>query len=185
MTGKDSKKKETGKRRRTRLLGLVLAVYMAAGYLTTAFRVLEVSESVEPRLSLPTPPRNLISGVFSVHTERSHDAHGTKDQVAAAASKAGLDFVIIGDHPPDPRRPDWEIWEPEFREDVLIDGGVGPGIAGRDADAQREGHREPSEPGERGGRFLHGGHISNRRPCSASGQALFLVRAPLRLASLR
>lgn len=124
MTEKESKEKKTKKRRVLRLIVLVLAAYMAAGYLTTAFRMLEVSESVEPKLSLPNPPRNLISGVFSVHTERSHDAHGTRDQVATAASKAGLDFVIIGDHPPDPRRPDWAIWEPEFRDDVFIDGGI-------------------------------------------------------------
>lgn len=124
MTEKDSKKQKTKKRPLLRLFVLVMVVYMGAGYLTTAFRRVEVSEAVEPRLSLPSPPRTLISGVFSVHTGRSHDAHGTRDQVAAAAAKADLDFVIIGDHPPDPRRPDWEIWEPEFREGVFIDGGV-------------------------------------------------------------
>ena len=114
MAEKDSRKNPRKKRRFLRLILVVFAVYMVAGYLTASFRTLEVSEAVEPRFSLPTPSRNLISGVFSVHTGRSHDARGTRDQVAAAASEAGLDFVIIGDHPPDPRRPDWEIWEPEF-----------------------------------------------------------------------
>jgi len=44
--------------------------------------------------------------------------------VAAAASEAGLDFVVIGDHPPDDRRPGWAIWEPAFFGDVFVDGGV-------------------------------------------------------------
>jgi len=97
---------------------------MAAGYLTTAFRRIEVSDAVDPVLSLPASDRTLVSGVFSVHTERSHDARGTREQVASAASAVGLDFVVIGDHPPDDRRPDWELWETEFLDGVLIEGGV-------------------------------------------------------------
>jgi len=51
--------------------------------------------------------------------------------VGKAGEKAGLDFVVLGDHPPDPRRPDWELWEPEFFHGVLVDGGVemrGPSV---------------------------------------------------------
>jgi len=119
MSGKGPKRKRT-----RRFLYFGLALYMAAGYLTTAFRRIEVSDSVDPVLSLPSSDRTLISGVFSVHTERSHDARGTREQVASAASAVGLDFVVIGDHPPDDRRPDWEPWDSEFFDGVFIEGGI-------------------------------------------------------------
>lgn len=54
-------------------------------------------------------------GAFSVHSGRSHDAEGTFEEVAGPARAAGLDFVILGDHPTawiwdegvfDPRRVD-------------------------------------------------------------------------------
>ncbi len=127
-SGTDSEEGMSGKGRPRRRLGRLivgaLGLYMAVGYLTTAFSRIEVRDSVDPVFSLPTPERTLLSGVFSVHTERSHDARGTREQVAAAASSAGLDFVVIGDHPPDDRRPDWELWEPAFFDGVFIDGGV-------------------------------------------------------------
>jgi hypothetical protein len=118
-----SEKKKTGRRVRRLLLGAFL-LYMAAGYASTLFVQGEVSDTVTPTLSLPSAERILVSGVFSVHTERSHDARGTREQVAAAASSAGLDFVVIGDHPPDDRRPDWEIWAPEFMDGVFVEGGL-------------------------------------------------------------
>lgn len=118
-----SERKRPRKRLRRLLLGAFF-FYMAAGYLSTLFVQGEVSDSVDPTLSLPSAERVLVSGVFSVHTGRSHDARGTRDQVAKAAASAGLDFVIIGDHPPDDRRPDWELWAPEFMNGVLVDGGV-------------------------------------------------------------
>jgi hypothetical protein len=62
--------------------------------------------------------------VFSVHTWRSHDARGTREDVAKAAAEAGLDFVVVGDHPPAPERPGWALWDPVFLEGVLVDGGV-------------------------------------------------------------
>ena len=122
--GKDMKGKRRPRKRLRRLLLAALGLYMAAGYLTTAIRKVEVSEPTVPEFSLPTPARTLLSGVFSVHTQRSHDAQGTRSQVASAAVSAGLDFVVIGDHPPDDRRPDWEIWEPEFMDGVLVEGGL-------------------------------------------------------------
>jgi hypothetical protein len=42
-------------------------------------------------------PRH-VSGAVHVHTGWSDDAHGSVDEVAAAARAAGLDFVIVTDH---------------------------------------------------------------------------------------
>src|SRR5512133_3030309 len=38
-----------------------------------------------------------VSGAYHVHTTRS-DGHGDRAQVAAAAARAGLAFVILTDH---------------------------------------------------------------------------------------
>lgn len=42
-----------------------------------------------------------LRGAISVHSGRSHDAVGTLDDIADAAARAGLDFVVLGDHPSD------------------------------------------------------------------------------------
>lgn len=125
MDTEEDMKEEKRPRKRIRRMALAaLALYMAVGYATTAFRQVEVSEAADPVFSLPDADRVLVSGVLSVHTGRSHDAWGTRDQVAAAAAGAGLDFVVIGDHPPDDRRPGWELWDPVYRDGVFIEGGV-------------------------------------------------------------
>lgn len=98
-------------------------LYMTAGYLTTAVDRISVEGGSAPSTPLPRLEGELLSGVFSVHTHRSHDARGTREDVGKAAKGAGLDFVVIGDHPPDSRRPGWAFWEPIVRDDVLIDGG--------------------------------------------------------------
>jgi 3-deoxy-D-manno-octulosonic-acid transferase len=116
--------KQPRKRRFRRLFLWTLGLYMAVGYLTTAFDRVQVTEAVDPSMPLPLDERTLLSGVFSVHTGRSHDAYGTREQVASAAASAGLDFVVVGDHPPDVRRPDWSLWEPAFIDGVYVDGGV-------------------------------------------------------------
>jgi 3-deoxy-D-manno-octulosonic-acid transferase len=120
----DEGKKGPRRRRFRKLFLWALGLYMAAGYLTTAFERVDVSAAIDPTLPLQLVDRTLLSGVFSVHTGRSHDAHGTREQVAAAAAAAGLDFVVVGDHPPDVRRPDWTLWDPAFYEGVYLDGGV-------------------------------------------------------------
>lgn len=68
--------------------------------------------------TLPSPPRRVdarvdpdvqrrtVGGAYHVHSTRS-DGAGSKDAIAAAASRAGLAFVILTDHgdgtrPPDP-----------------------------------------------------------------------------------
>jgi hypothetical protein len=113
-----------GPRKVRRFLLTAFLLYMAAGYLTSAFGLVQVADATPPSIPLHAPARTLVSGVFSVHTVRSHDAQGTREEVGAAAASAGLDFVVIGDHPPDDRRPEWAIWEPEFLDGVLVDGGL-------------------------------------------------------------
>jgi hypothetical protein len=53
-------------------------------------------------------------GVFHVHTRRS-DGTGTVDEVAAAAARAGLQFVVFTDHGDATRQPD----PPAYRSGVL------------------------------------------------------------------
>jgi hypothetical protein len=59
---------------------------------------------------LTRPPR----GAMHVHTDRS-DGTGTVEEVAAAAARAGLDFLILTDHGDGTREPD----EPRYLEGVL------------------------------------------------------------------
>jgi hypothetical protein len=60
-----------------------------------------------------------VGGVFHVHTVRS-DGTGTVDEVAAAAARAGLRFVIFTDHGDGTRAPD----PPAYRSGVLCLDGV-------------------------------------------------------------
>jgi hypothetical protein len=55
-----------------------------------------------------------VPGAYHVHTSRS-DGHGDKRDVAAAAARAGLKFVIVTDHGDATRPPD----PPEYIDDVL------------------------------------------------------------------
>lgn len=68
--------------------------------------------AVLPRRALDVPASSLaddaVPGVIHVHTTRS-DGTGTPDEVAAAAARAGLRFVVFTDHgdatrPPEPPR---------------------------------------------------------------------------------
>lgn len=98
-------------------------LYMALGYLSTSFHRIPNVDGASATTPLPAPTGTLLSGVFSVHTDRSHDATGSREQVARAAVSAGLDFVVIGDHPPDDRKPGWAFWEPVYVDGVFIEGG--------------------------------------------------------------
>ncbi|MFC1574883.1 3-deoxy-D-manno-octulosonic acid transferase, partial [Gemmatimonadota bacterium] len=137
------------RRRLRRWLIAAFGVYMAAGYLTTAFSRAEMEEAADPEHPLPTLSGALASGVFSVHTDRSHDARGTREQVGKAAASAGLDFVVVGDHPPDDRKPGWEFWEPRTQDGVLVVGGGGdPGPRSREDPGHRCRHRLPAVGGK-------------------------------------
>lgn len=56
-----------------------------------------------------------VSGAFHVHTTRS-DGNRTAREVAAAAEKAGLDFVILSDHGDGRREPE----PPRYMSNVLV-----------------------------------------------------------------
>jgi hypothetical protein len=60
-----------------------------------------------------------IPGAYHVHTTRS-DGHGDRAAVAAAASRAGLKFVILTDHGDGTRPPD----PPSYLDGVLVLDGV-------------------------------------------------------------
>lgn len=65
---------------------------------------------------LPTPWEDRsVRGIMHVHS-RASDGRGTLDEIAAAAARAGLAFVIITDHGDGTRRPE----PPSYRSGVLV-----------------------------------------------------------------
>src|SRR3989304_6779518 len=77
---------------------------------------------------LTLPPRRLllapsadgtVSGILHIHTTRS-DGRGTPDEVAAAASRAGVSFIVFTDHGDATQLPD----APIYRSGVLCLDGV-------------------------------------------------------------
>jgi hypothetical protein len=72
------------------------------------------------RLILPAAADDgTIAGVLHVHTNRS-DGRGTPDEVAAAAARAGMKFIVFTDHGDGTRHPD----PPTYRAGVLCLDGV-------------------------------------------------------------
>lgn len=65
------------------------------------------------------PPATTIRGAFHIHSNRS-DGGGSVDDIAAAAARAGLQFVVITDHGDGTRVPD----PPTYRSGVLVIDGV-------------------------------------------------------------
>src|SRR4030095_2243600 len=53
----------------------------------------------------PELMRRTVSGAYHIHSTRSDGAHD-KDAIAAAASRAGLAFIILTDHGDGMRTPD-------------------------------------------------------------------------------
>ena len=89
---------------------------MAAATLAAAFLYVLLPM---PRRSLSLPARPVLpataTGALHVHTNRS-DGSGSPDDVAAAAARAGLQFVILTDHGDGTRVPD----PPQYRSGVLV-----------------------------------------------------------------
>ena len=75
-----------------------------------------VTVTVPPRrLTLATPfPDGTIPGIVHVHSNRS-DGQGSPDEIAAAAARAGLRFVVFTDHGDATRTPD----PPAYKSGVL------------------------------------------------------------------
>jgi hypothetical protein len=92
-----------------RLLLLVAAVLTAAA---TAF----ITSTLPPKhlLLADAAPDNTIPGVIHVHSIRS-DGRGTPDEIADAAERAGLKFVVLTDHGDGTRTPE----PPAYRHGVL------------------------------------------------------------------
>jgi hypothetical protein len=109
---------------RVGLAGVLL--YGLAGFASVR---LSRAPDLVPLAALETPdldpPRVwTLSGVLSVHTERSHDARGTPAEVARAARSAGIDFVVLGDHPGDWASVGQGALDPGREFGVLLVGGV-------------------------------------------------------------
>ena len=76
-----------------------------------------ISVSLPPHPA-PLPPGDATSrvrGAIHIHTQRS-DGTGTIDGIAAAAARAGLQFIVITDHGDATREPD----APVYRSGVLV-----------------------------------------------------------------
>jgi len=92
----------------TTVLTAVVAFFLLA---TLPPRAADVStDGVDPAILQRT-----IAGAYHVHTTRS-DGAGSKGDVAAAAARAGLQFVILTDHGDGTREPD----PPEYVDGVLM-----------------------------------------------------------------
>jgi hypothetical protein len=96
-------------------------VRLRAWILTTA--ALAAAVAVWVGVTLPPPasvlaaklPATIAAGAYHIHTSRS-DGTGSIDDIAAAAARAGLQFVILTDHGDATRVPD----PPAYRHGVLV-----------------------------------------------------------------
>src|SRR4051812_14153633 len=71
--------------------------------------------TLPPRRVVLAPMRDgSIPGILHIHTTRS-DGRGTPDEIAAAAARAGVSFIVFTDHGDATRTPD----VPAYRSGVL------------------------------------------------------------------
>jgi hypothetical protein len=91
--------------------GRLIATIVAVAIVTATWSLLPPRAR---QLSLPPAPR-VVRGAIHIHTTRS-DGAGTPDEVAVAAQRAGLDFVILTDHGDGLRAPD----PPRYVDGVLV-----------------------------------------------------------------
>ena len=91
-------------------------VLLAAAALAAAFLLLGLPLPRRPlALSAPGAAAPVARGSFHIHTNRS-DGSGSPDDVAAAAARAGLTFIVLTDHGDGTRKPD----PPQYRSGVLV-----------------------------------------------------------------
>ncbi|MDE3155881.1 MAG: CehA/McbA family metallohydrolase [Acidobacteriota bacterium] len=77
-------------------ISLVTTAVLAAAVVTLVTFTLPPRARPEPPAAW-SPAHVVVRGAYHIHTRRS-DGSGTIDQVAAAAARAGLQFIIITDH---------------------------------------------------------------------------------------
>lgn len=90
-----------------RLFGLVAGLVVVAVWM-----LLPPAPRVTPPLAGGPPTAR---GAYHIHSDRS-DGSGSVDDIAAAAARAGLQFIVITDHGDGTRQPD----APQYRHGVLV-----------------------------------------------------------------
>ena len=89
---------------------------MAAAVLAAAFLFAALPLPARPSVMPAAASQSLTArGSFHIHTDRS-DGSGSPDDVAAAAARAGLQFIVLTDHGDGTREPD----APQYRSGVLV-----------------------------------------------------------------
>lgn len=109
-----------GAARFLRFVALLASVYAVAGFLTLELRVQRTAPAPAAETLFPDSGATVVTGVFSVHSGRSHDAYGSLESIGAAARRADLNFVYVSDHPPDERRPNLPEVQTAWMEGVLV-----------------------------------------------------------------
>ncbi len=89
-------------------VAIIGAVVLAAG-------VIGIGRALPPSARTLTSGSGGVRGAIHVHTRRS-DGSGTPQQIAAAAARAGLQFVILTDHSDGT----WTPVRPEYLSGVLV-----------------------------------------------------------------
>lgn len=92
------------------MIGLTAAVVAA----TTVWVVSTLPPKAQ-HPSVPAAPATFVVGGYHIHSDRS-DGSGAVDDIAAAAARAGLNFIILTDHGDATRPPD----PPAYRHGVLV-----------------------------------------------------------------
>jgi len=92
---------------------------VATAALVAAVSIYGAATLPAARLRLPAASDDSVPGIAHVHSDRS-DGRGTPDEIAAAAARAGLKFVVFTDHGDATRKPD----RPVYRAGVLCLDGV-------------------------------------------------------------
>ncbi len=89
---------------------------MAAAVLAAAFLLMALPLPARPIALPPSASQTPTArGSFHIHTNRS-DGSGSPDDAAAAAARAGLNFIVLTDHGDGTRKPD----APQYRAGVLV-----------------------------------------------------------------
>lgn len=94
---------------------ILRTLFIAASAVTATLVLFLVFTLPRPAIRLDAVvPQNQVTGGYHVHSNRS-DGTGSVDDIAAAAARAGLQFVVFTDHGDGTRAPD----APTYRHGVL------------------------------------------------------------------